>query len=135
MQLKRLDHVNIRTANLAAMMDWYRDILGMESGPRPDFKFGGAWMYLDGFPIVHLVEVAKPATGADPRLEHFAISGVGLADFLAHLRRHKVAYKCGVAPGEGFGISQINIWDPDGNHVHVDFGATEKADLTDYDGS
>ena len=132
MQLKRLDHVNVRTANLAAMVDWYGDILGMRTGPRPPFPFGGAWLYCDGFPIVHLVEVAAEQKAIEPRIEHFAISGEGMANFLAQLRVRKVAYKCSVTPG--FDIRQVNIWDPDANHIHIDFGPGEEADLTDYDG-
>lgn len=133
MQLKRLDHVNIRTANLQAMVAWYDDILGMKTGPRPDFPFGGAWLYCDGFPIVHLVEVQRGQQAIEPRLEHFAVSGEGMADFLAHLRSRKVAYQCSVTPS--FGIQQVNIWDPDANHVHIDFLASEEADITNYDGS
>ncbi len=133
MQLKRLDHVNIRTANLQAMVAWYDDILGMKTGPRPDFPFGGAWLYCDGFPIVHLVEVKRGQQAIEPRLEHFAVSGEGMADFLAHLRSRKVAYQCSVTPS--FGIQQVNIWDPDANHIHIDFAPGEEADRTDYDGS
>ena len=132
MQLKRLDHVNIRTANLQGMIAWYDDVLGMRTGPRPPFSFGGAWLYCDGFPIVHLVEVAAEQKAIEPRLEHFAISGEGMADFLGHLRSRKVAYKCSVTPG--FGIQQVNIWDPDANHIHIDFAPGEEADRTDYDG-
>lgn len=132
MQLKRLDHVNVRTANLAAMIDWYCDVLGMRTGPRPPFSFGGAWLYCDGFPIVHLVEVETAQKALEPRIEHFAIGAEGLASFLAHLQSRKVAYKCSVVPE--FGIQQVNIWDPDANHIHIDFAATEKADRADYDG-
>jgi catechol 2,3-dioxygenase-like lactoylglutathione lyase family enzyme len=132
MPLKRLDHVNIRTANLPAMIDWYSEVLGLRPGPRPGFSFGGAWLYCEGFPIVHLVEVAQPAKGEDPRLEHFAIRAEGLAEFLAHLRARKVAYRCGRL--DDFAITQVNIWDPDGNHIHIDFAAPETASLADYDG-
>jgi len=57
MPLKQLDHVNIRTNNLAEMVRWYSEVLGLHSGPRPDFPFGGAWMYLGDQPVVHLVEI------------------------------------------------------------------------------
>ena len=133
MQLKRLDHVNVRTANLQAMIDWYGDVLGMKTGPRPPFSFGGAWLYVDGYPIVHLVDVATPAKGEDLRLEHFAISGEGLAGFLADLRARKVPYRASAVPG--FGIKQVNVWDPDGNHIHIDFAPTEEGEMGDYDGS
>lgn len=119
MQLRRLDHVNVRTANLQAMVDWYGEVLGMRPGARPPFSFGGAWLYCDGLPIVHLVEVAKPPHGEEPRLEHFAVSAEGLGAFVAHLERRGERYEKGVVPG--FGITQINVWDPDGNHIHIDF--------------
>ena len=28
-----------------------------------------------------------------------------------------------------FGILQVNVWDPDGNHIHIDFDAAEAAGL------
>ncbi len=55
--LKRLDHVNIRTADLAGMIAWYGRVLDMHPGPRPGFTFPGAWLYADGHAIVHLVGV------------------------------------------------------------------------------
>ena len=125
MALKRLDHVNVRTSNLAAMVSWYQDVLGFEPGPRPAFSFGGAWLYCDGLPIVHLVETGTRPAALDPALEHFAIGADGLAEFLAGLRAKGVPFERGTAPG--FGIQQVNVWDPDGNHIHIDFAADEKA--------
>ena len=57
MPLKQLDHVNVRTANLDAMVSWYRDILGMQVGDRPQFSFPGAWMYVGDQAVIHLVGV------------------------------------------------------------------------------
>src|SRR3546814_17714950 len=62
MPLARLDHVNLRTANLAAMEAFYVEALGMTPGPRPPFAFSGTWLYCGGQATVHLVEVpVKPA--------------------------------------------------------------------------
>jgi catechol 2,3-dioxygenase-like lactoylglutathione lyase family enzyme len=130
MALARLDHVNLRTADLAALQTFYTDVLGMTLGPRPPFAFGGAWLYCGGQATVHLVEVdAQPAPEGELRLEHFAFAAEGLADFLALLRRRDVAYRIGVVPG--FGIVQVNLHDPDGNHIHVDFAAAEAATVPD----
>ncbi|MBO6560286.1 MAG: VOC family protein [Nisaea sp.] len=135
MALKTLDHVNIRTKNLDAMVAWYGRVLDMHPGERPPFPFPGAWLYANGAAMVHLVGVTKdPAPyRPDAQLEHFAIQAEGLADFLAHLRKEKVAYRCGVLPE--MRIQQVNINDHDGNHIHIDFAPGEEADLTDYDGS
>src|SRR3546814_9324164 len=77
MPLAYLDHVNIRTANLAAMTNFYRDVLGLELGPRPSFGFGGAWLYCGNRAAVHFVEQPKSPAGGDPRIEHFAFRAEG----------------------------------------------------------
>jgi len=127
--LKRLDHVNIRTANLDAMVAWYGRILGMRPGPRPGFAFPGAWLYADGHPIIHLVGVdaAPGADAGDLRLEHFAISGSGLRDLFAKLDAEGAERR--LAHVADFGIVQVNIRDPDGNHIHIDFNAAEAQGL------
>ena len=43
--LSFLDHVNIRTADLAGMEAFYETVLGLEAGPRPPFSVGGTWLY------------------------------------------------------------------------------------------
>ena len=122
MQIGRLDHVNVRTAQLDAMIKWYDEILGLRMGPRPNFPFPGAWLYSGEDAVVHLVGVdGDPGAGAeqDLKLEHFAMSASGRSSFEERL----------VAAGEKFetvdlkevGITQYNIWDPDGNHIHIDF--------------
>ena len=55
MQISKLDHVNVRTANLAEMVDWYDRVLGLKSGKRPDFPFPGAWIYIGEQAFLHLV--------------------------------------------------------------------------------
>ena len=45
MQVKKLDHVNIHTANVDRMVEWYDRVLGMKAGNRPPFPFPGAWLY------------------------------------------------------------------------------------------
>ena len=55
-----LDHFNIRTRKLADTVRFYEDILGLEKGARPNFAFPGAWMYSEGKPVVHLVDISRP---------------------------------------------------------------------------
>jgi catechol 2,3-dioxygenase-like lactoylglutathione lyase family enzyme len=127
MPIARLDHVNIRTANLEAMIDWYDRILGMPTGPRPDFPFPGAWIYAGDIAAVHLVGVASPPDPAGLQLEHFALTATGMADFLAHLAAHGVAHTLDPVPG--FPIVQVNLHDCDGNHIHIDFAEHEAEGL------
>lgn len=117
--LTALDHVNIRTARLDAMVAWYGRVLGLAAGWRPPFDFPGAWLYVGAHPAVHLVGVAAPPAGLEPRIEHFAFAATGRAAFLARLEAEGVPVRLGGVPGTG--IVQVNLHDPDGNHIHIDF--------------
>ncbi len=128
-----LDHVNIRTANLAAMSRFYEEILGLPSGPRPPFRFPGAWHYVGDRAAVHLVTVPQQPESGSPKLEHFALRGLGLATFLAKLRRANLPYTIATVPG--LGLRQVNIFDPDGNHIEVQFGPEEEGDLSAFRGA
>ena len=127
MALKHFDHVNVRTNRLEAMIAWYGEVLGLKTGARPPFSFPGAWLYLGDQPIIHLVGVTDPTDAKAPSLEHFALRAEGLGEFLQHLKSRKIEHKVGIVPG--FGIIQVNVWDPQGNHIHIDFGPEEKAAL------
>ena len=117
--LTALDHINVRTANLDAMVEFYGRVLGLISGDRPPFDFPGAWLYCDEKPVIHLVGVESEPKAVEPKMEHVAFAAAGLAEFLARLRGEKVPYRVRVVPG--FHIRQVHLYDPDGNHLHIDF--------------
>jgi catechol 2,3-dioxygenase-like lactoylglutathione lyase family enzyme len=120
MGLRHLDHVNVRTSRLAEMTAFYRDVLGMTVGRRPAFPFGGAWLYCGERPVVHLVEVAaQPQPGAELQLEHFAFAAEDFDDVVARLSRAGVKHT--VSTVADFGLRQVHVHDPDGNHIHIDF--------------
>jgi len=123
MDIQRLDHVNLRTTRLDEMIEWYSNILDMSPGDRPPFSFPGAWCYRHGHALVHLVGVDHEGGTENLKLEHFALSATGLKEFLAHLEKHNVRTRIGRLPE--FRHVQVNIWDPDGNHIHVDFSPEE----------
>ena len=122
MEIGTLDHVNIRTTQLDTMINWYAAILGMRKGERPDFPFPGAWMYAGDVAAVHLVGIDDvPGTGSEVelKLEHFAFSATGGAKFEDKLQAMSVQYRRADLPE--IGLYQINLWDADGNHIHLDF--------------
>lgn len=119
-----LDHVNIRTRNLDAMIAWYGGVLGMKAGWRPDFPFGGAWLYAGDRAVVHLVEADRTAPpDGGLQLEHAAFAAEGYAGFVESLDQGGHRYE--LVRLEQAGIVQVNVWDPDGNHLHIDFAASE----------
>ena len=120
----RLDHVNLRTANLAGLLRFYTDVLGLREGERPPLGFSGAWMYAGDRAVIHMVGMAEqPRPEGALRLEHFAFAARGLAEFLARLQRLGVDFQQSRQPGTGKVI--VNLHDPDGNRLHVDFPAHE----------
>ncbi|MGI9480997.1 MAG: VOC family protein [Hyphomicrobiales bacterium] len=123
MQLEKLDHVNIRTANLKEMVEWYGSVLGMENGERPPFSFPGAWLYAGSHPAVHLVGVEGKPSSIEPKIEHFAFTASGLKELTARLDKMGIDYRAVRVPG--IDVLQINVHDCDGNHIHIDFSPQE----------
>jgi catechol 2,3-dioxygenase-like lactoylglutathione lyase family enzyme len=126
MQIEKLDHVNLRTTQLDVLIDWYSDILGMVAGDRPPFQFPGAWMYVGDSAVVHMVAIeGSPASGSETRLklEHFAFAARNRCAFEAKLQHRAITFRRVEIPT--FNTIQVNLWDPDGNHIHVDFPADE----------
>jgi catechol 2,3-dioxygenase-like lactoylglutathione lyase family enzyme len=125
MPISFLDHVNLRTSHLKEMVRWYEDALGFKLGDRPPFKFGGAWMYLNDWPVVHLVETEAQPNVNEPQIEHFAFRAKGLAEFAENLRNRGIEHRMVPVPGNN--NAQIFTWDPDGNRIEIQFEAAEAA--------
>jgi len=126
MQLAALDHVNLRTTRLEEMCAFYCDVLGLVRGPRPPFAFSGAWLYCNGRPCVHLVEVPAPGPrrgSGESSLSHFAFTATGMAELLARLRRAGLEHAIEDLPGSN--VKQVRLTDPEGNALHVDFAGEQ----------
>ena len=116
--IKKLDHINLVTADLLGAVSFYTKILGLETGWRPDFDVPGAWLYANKMPIIHLV--ARRSDLTEGRIEHFALLGDELETFLSHLQRNSVANYVNDIPSTD--CKSVNLHDPDGNHIEVIFG-------------
>jgi len=53
MPLNALHHITVRTDDLEATCEFYRDILGLKVGFRLDLDFPGFWLYCGDVPVVH----------------------------------------------------------------------------------
>lgn len=122
MSIQRLDHVNVVTARLDEMVMFYEMVLGLKSGPRPNFPIPGAWLYAGDHPVVHLVgngDLNRVGSEVGLKLEHFAFSATDMAAFEQKLTRNSHPFEKINVPGTD--MIQFHIADPDGNHVHIDF--------------
>jgi hypothetical protein len=116
------------------MSGFYEKVLGLKRGKRPAFGFGGAWHYCSGHAIVHLVELTDDIKPGQAQVEHFALRATGsLKSFQRKLRRHDAPYN--VVTVEDLNMRQINVFDPDGNKIEVQFVASKDDDVETFWGS
>ena len=112
MAIVDLDHVNIRKTQLAKTTAFFTEVLGLVVGWRPDFPFGGAWLYAGEKDVVHLVEVAKdhvPSEGSS--LDNFAFAIDDFEDARRRLDAAGIGYRESAAPNGGirqFFLTELN---------------------------
>ncbi|HTP47812.1 MAG TPA: VOC family protein [Casimicrobiaceae bacterium] len=124
MSIEGMNHFTILTADVEATVEFYREVLGLEAGPRPNFDFPGAWLYAGGSPILHVIggrprEALKPGV-----IDHMAFSARGLPSVLATLRARSIEHDCRRQTGSG--VWQVFFFDPNGARVELDFAASER---------
>ena len=140
MSLNSLDHCSIRTVKLDDTRDFYTNILGMDDGDRPDFPFPGAWLYIDGVAVLHLVGVdpndpsglKKYLGGA---IDEASLNGSGAFDHIAfrakdpdlllsRLRDKGYPYRERQVPE--MDLFQVFVEDPNGITVELNYWAEDQ---------
>jgi catechol 2,3-dioxygenase-like lactoylglutathione lyase family enzyme len=134
MPLTELHHCSIRTAKLAETRDFYVDVLGMDDGDRPSFKFGGHWLYVEGKPVVHLIGINPDSpeglieylgennpdggdgTGA---IDHITFNSVDPEALLKRLKEKNLPYRERKVPG--MNLFQIFLEDPNGVTLEINY--------------
>jgi catechol 2,3-dioxygenase-like lactoylglutathione lyase family enzyme len=120
MTIRGIDHINIGTDRLEETKAFFRDVLGLTEGWRPDFPFGGAWLYAGDGAVVHLVELAeakKPSREA--ALDHFAFRIDDYDETLRRLIAAGVRYQAVDIPNTQ--IRQINVRDLNGVNIELNY--------------
>lgn len=119
-----MNHFTILAENLRETCDFYRDLLGLTEGYRPDMGFPGAWLYAGEQAVLHVVirpSLPQPRAGV---LDHMAFSAVDLADTVRKLEEKGVRYQLGRQAETG--TWQLFFHDPNGARVELDFVPTEE---------
>jgi catechol 2,3-dioxygenase-like lactoylglutathione lyase family enzyme len=127
MSVGLLDHFNIRTSKLADTVAFYQDVLGLTSGERPNFSFPGAWLYSEGKPVVHLVDISGTAEQQKPDsgvVHHVAFASRGFAGMTRHLKSKAVAFDTRQVPGGA--LWQIFVRDPNGVMIELNYEAANE---------
>jgi catechol 2,3-dioxygenase-like lactoylglutathione lyase family enzyme len=138
MPLSHIEHFLVAADDIDATRDWYARVLGMRSGPHPDFGFPVHWMYLGAVDVVHIGPSARAAsenqkkylghtsqdqgagTGA---IDHIAFRATGLRATLEHLRKEKIQFSQRRANGQA--LFQLFFYDPNGIKIELNYDAAE----------
>ena len=127
MALEALEHYTVNCADLAAARDFYRDVLGLEEGFRPDLGFAGHWLYCGDVPVVHLLgrDGALPENrgaeqgGDTGSFDHIAFRGRDAQAMIVRLKAHGVAFRENrIAEIK---LHQLFVRDPNGVVVEMNF--------------
>lgn len=138
MPVSHIEHILVASDDIDATRDWYARVLGMRSGPHPDFGFPVHWMYVGDVDVVHIGPSAKAAserqkdylgrtsqnagtgTGA---LDHIAFRATGLREMMEHLRSEGVPFSQRRANGQA--LFQLFFYDPNGIKIELNYAAEE----------
>jgi len=138
MPLSHIEHFLVAADDIDATRDWYARVLGMTSGPHPQFGFPVHWMYLGAADVVHIGPSARVASEAQRAylgrtsqdsgsgtgaIDHIAFRATGLSEMLEHLRAQGVAFNQRRANGQA--LIQLFFHDPNGVKIELNFAAEE----------
>jgi catechol 2,3-dioxygenase-like lactoylglutathione lyase family enzyme len=122
MSVGLLDHYNVSTRSLQETIRFYEDVLGFKNGPRPPFRFPGAWLYSDGHPVLHLNDISGtdktqcPDSGV---IDHVAFGSRGFVAMKQHLAAKSVPFRVNQVPGST--RWQIFLRDPNNVEIELNF--------------
>jgi catechol 2,3-dioxygenase-like lactoylglutathione lyase family enzyme len=132
MPLLRIEHYLVLSDDIDETRDFYRDVLGLRDGFRPDLGFPGYWLYAGDVPCIHIAEwksyavwtkqVGIPistraeSTGA---VDHIAFNASGFDEVRARLVAHGVEINENLL--DEIGLRQLFIHDPNGVPIELNF--------------
>ena len=127
MPVSGMNHFTVLTDDLEATIAFYGEFLGLRAGPRPPFKFPGAWMYAQGGSdaILHVIAGRERAELVKGAIDHMAFTAQGLASVVDKLKARGMAYELRRLPE--YGTWQLFFLDPSGAKVELDFDPAEQA--------
>jgi catechol 2,3-dioxygenase-like lactoylglutathione lyase family enzyme len=132
-KVRTLDHVNIRTDQIAATIRFFSEVLGMHATPSPGSAdlSGGAWIRdIDGRSVIHVGSHSTWYPGDDGKpvqvsswgsaaIHHIAFDCIGYEGMVARLASEGIGYESTEFPQ--FKLRQLFLRDPNGILVELNF--------------
>jgi catechol 2,3-dioxygenase-like lactoylglutathione lyase family enzyme len=127
-----MEHYLVLADDIDATRDFYRDVLGLRAGFRPNLAFPGHWVYLGERPCIHIAErktysaylrklgmpVPDRTTGSGT-IDHIAFNATDFEGMLARLERLGVRF--GRDTLQDIELEQIFLHDPNGVKIELNF--------------
>jgi catechol 2,3-dioxygenase-like lactoylglutathione lyase family enzyme len=91
----QIDHVTIRTRDIAGAREFFRTVLDLEVGERPAAirHIPGCWLYSEGKPIVHIIgSYGSGEDRAAEAIDHLGLRMTDYTGFRAKLDRLGIRY-------------------------------------------
>ena len=122
-----MNHFTILTDKLEETLAFYAELLDLHPGPRPPFKFPGAWLYArDGKdPILHVIAGKPKSELVKGVIDHMAFTGKDLPGMLKKLKARGIEYDLRQLPE--YGTWQLFFVDHNAAKIELDFDRTEQA--------
>ena len=120
MAIDSIHHMSITASQqlIDQVAMFYKDILGLTEGYRPDFGIPGNWLYKDKHPLVHLLAL-DTEPGSNGHFDHIAFLCTDLSAMVEKLISHDVEYS--VFEMAELNQTQLFITDPAGIKVELNF--------------
>jgi catechol 2,3-dioxygenase-like lactoylglutathione lyase family enzyme len=117
-KVTRFHHVSVNTNGTALdeLVDFYRDVLGLDDEARPDIPGVPGHWHAVGDQQLHLVGAPPRGSGIDPTGHHYCVTVDDLDGAIAELEAKRVPYVRGL---QGEGVVQIWVTDPAGNTIEL----------------
>lgn len=118
-----MNHFTVLSSDLNRSKKFYVELLGLKEGYRPEFSFPGAWLYVDGQPILHIMAGRPMPEKPAGVIDHMAFTASDLQDMVDKLKQWGIHYE--LHRLKGLEIWQLFFHDPDGAKIELDFPANE----------
>jgi len=128
MPIGRVDHFNIVISPSQAdeTLRFYREVLGLADGFRPNFGRPGWWLYAGDHPVLHIsLKDVAPTRGSTGSFDHIALHATGSPEMKAKLERLGIAFREQLVDDNT--VLQIFFEDPNGLKIELDFKLNKTA--------
>jgi len=133
MTITHMQHYMVLSKDLEKTRQFYCDVLGLRTGPRPPFDFEGLWIYVGEVAAVHVAtqssyeDTGRLADAGSHRhgsgsVDHIAFAANDYDALIASFNRHGVKYRATQVPGSD--LRQLFVLDPDGIQIEINIRAS-----------